>query len=269
MEEIAKYGVDSERLSIDPQAMIISPGDIKGEAPLVEQIGSTGQGVGFATARRIKGRVGKETLARDVKDLRPFIRETWKLLEEAYRAGKKILIEGTQGAGLSLYHGSYPHVTSRDTSVAGCLSEVGVAPRRVRKVVMVIRTYPIRVESPQKATSGPMDLEINWDVVAKRSRIPLNQLEKTEKTTTTHRKRRVGEFDWALLKRAAALNGPTDLALTFVDYLNRKNEKARRYEQLDPETKQFIEEVERVGAAPVSLISTRFEFRSIIDRRAW
>lgn len=68
MEEIAKYGVDSERLSIDPQAMIISPGDIKGEAPLVEQIGSTGQGVGFATARRIKGRVGKETLARDVKD---------------------------------------------------------------------------------------------------------------------------------------------------------------------------------------------------------
>jgi hypothetical protein len=71
------------------------------------------------------------------------------------------------------------------------------------------------------------------------------------------------------LRRAAALNGPTDLALTFVDYLNRKNEKARRYEQLDAQTKQFIEEVERVGAAPVSLISTRFDFRSIIDRRAW
>jgi adenylosuccinate synthase len=42
-----------------------------------------------------------------------------------------------------------------------------------------------------------------------------------------------------------------------------------RYEQLDSQTKQFIEEVERVGAAPVSLISTRFDFRSIIDRRAW
>jgi adenylosuccinate synthase len=54
-----------------------------------------------------------------------------------------------------------------------------------------------------------------------------------------------------------------------VDYLNRKNERARRYEQLDAQTKQFIEEVERVGAAPVSLISTRFDFRSIIDRRAW
>jgi adenylosuccinate synthase len=44
---------------------------------------------------------------------------------------------------------------------------------------------------------------------------------------------------------------------------------ARRYEQLDPETIRFVEEVERVAAAPASLISTRFDFRSIIDRRAW
>jgi len=269
MDEIGKYGVDSERLSIDPQAMIITAADIKGEARLVERIGSTGQGVGFATARRIKDRGGKVTLAKEVKDLRPFIRETWSLLEEAYRKDQNILVEGTQGAGLSIYHGSYPHVTSRDTSVAGCLSEAGISPSRVRKVVMIIRTYPIRVESPKKTTSGPMDLEINWDIVSQRSRIPLSQLQKTEKTTTTDRKRRVAEFDWAQLRRTSALNGPTDLGLTFVDYLNRKNEKARRYEQLDPDTKQFIEEVERVGAAPVSLISTRFDFRSIIDRRAW
>ena len=269
MEEISKYGVDADRLSIDPQAMIISPSDIKGEAALVAKIGSTGQGVGFATARRIRDRGGKVILVGEVPDLKPFIRETWPLLEEAFRRGQYVLVEGTQGAGLSLWHGKYPHVTSRDTSVAGCLSEAGISPSRVRKVVMVIRTYPIRVESPKKSTSGPMDLEINWKTLSERSGIPLAQLQKTEKTTTTDRKRRVGEFDWALLRRAAALNGPTDLALTFVDYLNRKNEKARRYEQLDPGTKQFIEEVERVGAAHVSLISTRFDFRSIIDRRAW
>jgi adenylosuccinate synthase len=122
MEEVAKYGVDAERLSIDPQAMIISAADIKGEAGLVERIGSTGQGVGFATARKIKVRGCKVALAKDISDLRPFIRETWSLLEEAYRKNQKILVEGTQGAGLSLFHGSYPHVTSRDTSVAGCLS---------------------------------------------------------------------------------------------------------------------------------------------------
>jgi adenylosuccinate synthase len=269
MMEIAKYGVTSDRLSIDPQAMTISSADIRGEAGLVKRIGSTGQGVGFASARRIKDRGGNVILAKDVPDLMPFVRDTWPMLEESYRNNESVLVEGTQGAGLSLYHGTYPHVTSRDTSVAGCLSEAGVPPSRVRKVIMVIRTYPIRVESPNKATSGPMDLEIDWETISRRSRIPLDQLQKTEKTTTTDRKRRVGEFDWALLRRAAALNGPTDLALTFVDYLNRTNEKARRYDQLDSGTKEFIFEVERIGAAPVSLISTRFDFRSIIDRRAW
>src|SRR5258708_12676879 len=114
-----------------------------------------------------------------------------------------------------------------------------------------------------------MDLEIDWETISSRSRIPLDQLKTTEKTTTTARKRRVAEFDWALLRRAAALNGPTDLALTFVDYLNRKNEKPRRYDQLDTEANEFIVEVERVWAAPASLISMRSDFRSIIDRRAW
>jgi adenylosuccinate synthase len=114
-----------------------------------------------------------------------------------------------------------------------------------------------------------MGIEINWKIVAKRSGIPLEQLEDKEKTSTTHRRRRVAEFDWELLRRASALNGPTDVALAFVDYLDKKNEKARRFEQLDKATIHFIEELQRVAAAPVSLISTRFDFRSIIDRRAW
>lgn len=54
-----------------------------------------------------------------------------------------------------------------------------------------------------------------------------------------------------------------------MDYLDKKNEAARRFEQLTPDTIKFIEEVERVAGAPVSLIVTRFHFRSVIDRRAW
>jgi adenylosuccinate synthase len=180
-----------------------------------------------------------------------------------------VLVEGTQGAGLSLYHGQYPYVTSRDTSVGGCLSEAGISPSRVRKIVMVCRTYPIRVQNPEGGTSGDLSQEISWEIVSRRSRIKLAQLEESEKTSTTNRRRRVGEFDWALLRRASAINGPTDVALTFADYLDRRNEDARRYEQLRSETIRFIEEVERVAAAPVSLISTRFDFRSVIDRRYW
>jgi adenylosuccinate synthase len=99
--------------------------------------------------------------------------------------------------------------------------------------------------------------------------VPVEEIKTNERTSTTNRERRVGGFDWILLRKSAALNGPTDIAVTFTDYLNPLNAEARRYEQLSAETIRFIEEVERVGAAPVSLISTRFDFRSIIDRRRW
>jgi adenylosuccinate synthase len=65
------------------------------------------------------------------------------------------------------------------------------------------------------------------------------------------------------------LNGPTDIALTFVDYLNKENREAFRFDQLKLETVRFIEEVERVSGVPVSLISTNFSWRNVIDRRSW
>jgi adenylosuccinate synthase len=249
--------------------MIITKADIAGESSLKKSIGSTMQGVGFATARKIRERGGKIKLAADYKVLRPYIKSVWEELENAYSAGSKVLLEGTQGTGLSIHHGQYPYVTSRDTTVAGCLSEAGIPPSRVRKIVMVCRTYPIRVQNPAGGTSGPMSQEITWTEVSRRSGIPTSKLKITEKTSTTNRNRRVSEFDWALLRKAAAVNGPTDVALTFADYLHKGNENARRFEQLDRDDIQFIEQVERVAAAPVSLISTRFDFRSIIDRRAW
>jgi adenylosuccinate synthase len=82
-------------------------------------------------------------------------------------------------------------------------------------------------------------------------------------------RRRVAEFDWAQLRRASVLNNPTDIALTFADYISANNRRARRFEQLTEETIHFIEEVECVAAAPVTLIGTEFHARSIIDRRSW
>lgn len=270
LKEIADCKVDAERLSIDPQVMIISKKDISAEKRLVESIGSTGQGVGNATARRILNRGDDGTkLAQDIPELKPFIRPACIVLDKAFFQRKRVFVEGTQGTGLSLYHGQYPHVTSRDTTVAGCLSEAGISPSRVRRVIMVVRSYPIRVQDPSKSTSGPMSQELTWREISRRSGVPFPELQKTEKTSTTDRKRRVGEFDWELLRRAASLNGPTDVALTFSDYVSIKNRDARRFEQLSEETIRFIEEIERVAGAPVSLISTCFNSRSIIDRRSW
>jgi adenylosuccinate synthase len=65
------------------------------------------------------------------------------------------------------------------------------------------------------------------------------------------------------------LNGPTDLAITFTDYLSVANRGARRFDQLTAPTILFIEELERVTGARASLIVTRFHYRGIIDRRQW
>jgi adenylosuccinate synthase len=281
MAEIAECRVTADRLSIDPNAMIIDDADIAFEKrTLKKSIASTAQGVGVATARKVlrgafprreKGkRKGKVQLAGNIHVLKPYIRETRALLDDAFRAGKRVFMEGTQGTGLSLHHGPYPHVTSRETTASGCLADAGIAPTRVRRIVMVCRTYPIRVKnSITGKSSGPMDSEITYAQLATDSGIPEAELRKTEMTTTTKRQRRVGMFEWALLRKAASLNGPTDIALTFADYLSINNRTAQRFEQLTPDTIRFIEEVESVAGSPVSLISTRFGARAIIDRRKW
>jgi adenylosuccinate synthase len=114
-----------------------------------------------------------------------------------------------------------------------------------------------------------MSLPTTWTEISRRSKIPLSELRRVEKGSVSNKQRRVGEFDWELLQRAARINGATDIALTFVDYLDIRNRDARRFDQLQQETIYFIEEVERVAGAPVSLISTRFDVRSVIDRRSW
>jgi adenylosuccinate synthase len=193
------------------------------------------------------------------------LKETAEVLDDAYARGRRIMLEGTQGTSLSLLHGPYPHVTSRDTTASGCLAEAGINPRRVRKVVVVCRSFPIRVGGP----SGPIAQEITWSDVAARAQIPDTDITAVEVGSVTKRQRRVGEFDWSQLRRAAELNGVTDVALTFADYPRPRTRDAYRYDQLDRDTIRFVEEIENVAGSPVSLIATRFATRSVIDRRTW
>ena len=270
LQEIAEHRVEVQRLSIDPQAMIIEDVDKEREAEALCSISSTLQGVGFASARKItdRGRYqdGKSfRLAKDVDELRPYIKESQAILEDCFIEGRKVLLEGTQGTLLSIHHGIYPYVTSRDTTVAGCLSDSGIAPSNVDKVIMVCRTYPIRVGGP----SGPVGIELSYEKLSERSHVPIGELKVNEKTTTTGKQRRFAEFDWAQFRRAVQLNGPSDIALTFTDYLDVDNRQAYRVEQLSEPTLRFIEEVERVSGRPVSLISTAFNWRNVIDRRNW
>ena len=273
LEEIRNCDVEPSRLILDEQAVVICPEDRKWEEKnLAKEIGSTAQGVGKATARRVTNRFRDErvcTLAKDLGsefgELKPYVGSTAERLELAYARGEKILLEGTQGTGLSIFHGSYPSVTSRDTTVSGCLSEAGIGPRRVNRIVLVCRTYPIRVGG----ASGDFSKEINWETVSARSGIPLKELVSNEVGSRSRKPRRVGEFDWQMLRRACHLNSPTDIALTFVDYLDVRNMDAIRFDQLTPETIKFVEDIEMVTGVPCSLIGNRFDYKCVIDRRRW
>jgi len=269
LEEIRTFGIGKDRLVIDENAIIISQQDIEYERRVKDNISSTGQGVGVATAGNILARLlgdDKHKAKNFIKELRPFLGSTHYELENLFSAGKRVLLEGTQGTGLSLQHGIYPYVTSRDTTVSGCLSEAGISPKRVRKIIMVTRTYPIRVGGK----SGPfLSNELTMEEIAKRSGKDVEDLKKTEITTTTKKDRRIAEFSWALFRKACELNSPTDIALTFTDYISVKNVNARRYHNLTEETRRFIEEIESCAGVKVSLIGTTFDYRAVIDRRNW
>jgi adenylosuccinate synthase len=271
LEEINYYKVVDEftnRLVIDENAIIISDEDIVGEQKIKKIISSTGQGVGYATARNLISRLNRDDShkAKNFKQLKPFIGSSHEVLEEMYKKRKRVLLEGTQGTALSIHHGIYPFVTSRDTTVSGCISEAGISSKRVNKILMVARTYPIRVGG----TSGPfLSEEIDLDIIASRSGKDISELRLTEKTTTTKIDRRIAEFSWTLFRKACELNSPTDIAITFTDYFSVENMRARNFNQLTSQTRQFIEEIENCSGAKVSVISTGFDYRTIIDRRNW
>lgn len=208
------------RLYVDAEAGILDEkfhemeGGTHGE--MHRRIGSTGEGVGPARVARINRDPNEFRQFKDVAEEygltqcitsnTPFQIASWQ------DAGENILIEGTQGSGLSLLHSHWPYCTSIDTNAAGIISEVGLAPSRVTDVLMVVRTYPIRVAG----NSGPMKNEISWETLAKRMGGDIQP----EKTTVTHKIRRIAEWDDELFTTSVMLNNPTEIALTFVDYID-------------------------------------------------
>lgn len=212
-QEISMSGLSKERLIIDENAVIMSNNyqDIEKEEGLIERIGSTGSGTGAALMARIK-RDGKVVLARDCTELKPFVVDTKAFMREVCKRGEKIVAEGTQGFGLSLLHSKeYPYATARDTSAAAIVSELGLSPFDVENIVMVIRSFPIRVSG----NSGPLKNEITWDIL--RNEVG-NANDMTEYTSCTNRIRRVGRFDADVVRRSIISNSPNIIVLNHLDY---------------------------------------------------
>jgi adenylosuccinate synthase len=258
MQEIAANGVGPDRLLVDAQAAIISEAHLMSETALIARIGSTGKGVGAAVAAKVM-RESTLQLARDVQVLKPYLADVSGLLSAALKNRENVLIEGTQGIGLSLHHGQFPHVTSRDVTAGTLCGEAGVGPTQVSSVVMVVRTYPIRVAG----ASGRLEHEIDWQTVTAKSGYPSPLL---ELTTVTQKVRRVARFDLHAVRKAAELTSATEIALTFVDYLDVSALNCREFDLLPGKVKGFVEHLEQETGVHVSLIGTGADTASMIAR---
>lgn len=260
LREIKLFELNPNRLKIDRNAVIIDKKDIEEEkeAKLNDRIGSTCSGVGIAAAKRIL-RTENMKLVKDIRELAPYVADVSEEVMMCYENKKKIVIEGTQGFGLSVYHSPYyPYATSRDTTASGFLSEVGVSPLTVSHIIIVMRTFPIRVGG----NSGPLPREIDWKTIQSESGYPY---EIKEYTTVTNRLRRVGRFDLEILKKAVMVNKPTHVALMGVDYLDYRNKGVGYYNQLTNETKELISSLERKFGIKISFIGTGPTDHEIID----
>jgi len=237
--EISEFGLDARRVGVDRNAMIIEDADRDTEEQLGmrERLSSTLSGVGSAVARRaLREQDVRLAGHNDETWLRKLITDAAGECNRALDHGKKVLIEGTQGFGLSLYHSEYyPKATSRDTSAAGFLSEVGLSPLRVTEVVAVFRTFPIRVAGEQ---AGFLQDEIDWETIRRESGYPTPI---HEYTTVTDKLRRVARFDWNLARRTIDQNRPTRIAVMGMDYLDYANYRKTSFEQLAQKSAVFIQ----------------------------
>ncbi len=152
------------------------------------------------------GAVVAETMAAGER-LRPFITNTVLLLHRAIARGKSILFEGAQGTFLDLDHGTYPFVTSSNTTAGGACTGSGVPPHRIDHVVGVLKAYTTRVGEGPLPTETP-DLAAHLHEMGR------------EFGATTGRPRRCGWFDAVATRYAQAVNGIDSLAVTNLDGLD-------------------------------------------------
>ena len=251
LEEVEATNVKN-RIGIDHQASIIEEKHSiqdKTSAHL-KGLGTTGWGIGPAIEERVR-RTAK--LAKDIPELQPYLTDVTTEVNNAIDAGKKVLLEGTQGLMLSLFHGTYPYVTGRDTSASAICSEAGVGPTKVDNVLVVFKAFVTRVGT------GPLPEELTKEEALKRGWF--------ETAAGTGRDRRSAPFNFELARKAVMVNGATQAALTKLDVLFPECKGARTYDKLFTEAKQFINEIEKQTEISVVLIGTGPEALDIIDRR--
>ncbi len=198
-----------------------------------------------------------------------FIIDVPEYINNAFEEKKSIIFEGAQGTLLDIDHGTYPYVTSSNTTVGGIFTGSGVSPKKLDYILAIVKAYTTRVGS------GPFITELfdeNGKILSERGH---------EFGATTGRERRCGWIDLVALKRSMIINGFTGICLTKIDVLDQLEEikvcvkynnqkpvyetfdgwleditKIREYKNLPENAKIYINAIENFLEVPIDIIST-------------
>lgn len=251
LKEISEFGTQ-DRSFVDYQCGIIddSHRTADSQGRLKESIGSTGTGTGPANADRAMRTL---KLAKEIDSLALYLDDIPNAVNFALERKEQVLVEGTQGTFLSLWHGTYPYVTSKDVTASGICADVGIGPKSVDEVVIVFKSFVTRVgEGPLKNEISPEQaVAKGWQEVG----------------TVTGRQRRAAEFDFELAKRSIMLNSATQIAITKLDVVYPECAHMQSFSDLSSPAKYFIKTIEDKLKVPVTLIGTGPEVNDTIDRR--
>lgn len=149
-----------------------------------------------------------ETYLEFDKLIDPYVTDTTLLINEAIKEGKKVIVEGAQGALLDLDHGTYPFVTSSNPTSGGACTGLGIPPTKIDTIIGIVKAYSTRVGN------GPFPTELIDEIGEKLRK------EGNEFGATTGRPRRCGWLDLVALKYSVMINGIDQIALTKLDVLD-------------------------------------------------
>lgn len=228
LKEMKEFDINDDRLIIHPRASVIRQEELSSEKEKsFTDIASTQSGTGYARSSKI---LRINPLVQNTKSLQKFI-DPYFSLEEILKENLNVLVETSQGIDLGLNHGfSYPYCTSKDVLPASILSELGLHPKYLGNVMLIFRTYPIRVGNPKENNkdigfSGPVyddSKEVTWEEIH----------QEKELTTVTKRVRRVFTFSEEQYKRNINLVKPSHIFINFANYLDESTVKP--FEKLKP-----------------------------------
>ncbi|PWI46598.1 adenylosuccinate synthetase [Candidatus Heimdallarchaeota archaeon B3_Heim] len=216
---------------------------------LSKKVGTTGSGSGPANEERVRRKL---KLAKEIAELKPFLTDVPGEIHGGIANGEPILLEGTQATYLSLFHGTYPYVTTKDVTASSICADVGIGPTVVTDVTLVFKAYVTRVGE------GFLPEELTEEETIKRGW--------TEYGTVTKRLRRAAPFNVELAKRSIQLNSATKIALTKIDILFPADQGNTEFDKLSEGAKEWLTSKEKEIGMPFTFIGTGPADVEIIDR---